>query len=445
LSSQKVKQGYKLVKTLFGKYEEIPDDWEIKKLGQIISKTQLGTGRVGVVGGKGIPLLKMGNLTFGKFNFNKLEKIPLSEVESGESYLLEKNDFIFNTRNSEKLVGKCSVWKDDLPKAIFNNNLMRISFSHEVNNSEYISYFFNSPFGRLSLRRLVDRTTSVAAIYFGQLKILKLFLPKIQEQQRITSILSGIDNLIDSYDKAIEYSTKLKRGLMQQLFTKGIAQKKFKKVKWLFGKEIEIPEKWEIKRTVDIGKDFGDSPFGSLLKSKDYTKKGIPVLQGKNIKNNQFVWKNGIFVSKEKFDSLKRSHCNIGDLVFQKIGTIGVVAIIPKLDSHETYLLSTNMMKMSVKETIMDIKFTYYLFVADKMQKQIQSMARGNVQPIFNFTTLKKLLVVVPPISEQQKIASILNTIDSKITGLKSKKTYIESLKKELMQKLLIGQIRVKV
>ena len=45
---------------------------------------------------------------------------------------------------------------------------------------------------------------------------------------------------------------KLKQGLMQQLVTRGIGHKKFKKVKWLFGKEIEIPKEWNYKKLENL-------------------------------------------------------------------------------------------------------------------------------------------------------------------------------------------------
>ena len=81
---------------------------------------------------------------------------------------------------------------------------------------------------------------------------------------------------------------------------------------------------WRKYKICDIAIDFGDAPFGTALKTKDYTSSGIPVVQGRNIKDNRFEWNHQLYVSNEKFESLKRSHCKEGDLSFPKIGTIGV-------------------------------------------------------------------------------------------------------------------------
>ena len=56
-----------------------------------------------------------------------------------------------------------------------------------------------------------------------------------------------------------------------------------------------------------------------------------------------------------------------------------------------------------------------------------------------------KFKILIPPLNEQQKIASILSNVDSQIYKQQEYKSKLKSLKKGLMQKLLTGQIRVKV
>lgn len=69
----------------------------------------------------------------------------------------------------------------------------------------------------------------------------------------------------------------------------------------------------------------------------------------------------------------------------------------------------------------------------------------GTKMPRTNWSDIRKFIVGVPPIKEQEKISSILNEIDNKIKHMESKKIYLENLKKGIMPKLIIGQIRVKV
>ena len=78
------------------------------------------------------------------------------------------------------------------------------------------------------------------------LRMIKVAVPPLLEQQKIASILSGVDALVEGTRQAADRAEKLKRGLMQTLLTRGIGHTRFRKVPWLFGREIEIPEEWRI-------------------------------------------------------------------------------------------------------------------------------------------------------------------------------------------------------
>lgn len=188
--------------------------------------------------------------------------------------------------------------------------------------------------------------------------------------------------------------------------------------------------KYKIK---DIGKDFGDAPFGSALKTKDYTETGIPMIQGGNIVNQKFKWNHKLYVSKEKFDSLKRSHCRKGDLIFPKIGnrTVGSCAIAKEIDGNDVFLLSTNMMKMSVDTNKADLKYVYYYFCQPKIREYIASIAGGGAQPIFNFSTLKEFEIILPnSVSYQTKVSTILSKYDDLIDNNSRRIQLLESMAK---------------
>jgi len=167
----------------------------------------------------------------------------------------------------------------------------------------------------------------------------------------------------------------------------------------------------------EIAKDFGDAPFGSNLKSKDYTQSGIPVIQGGNIVDQNFEWNNKLYVSEQKFNSLKRSHCRAGDLVFPKIGnrTVSSCTIVPVVEGHQIFLLSTNMMKVSVQPEIANLQYVYYYFCQKHIRQYIVSIAGGGAQPIFNLTTLKNFEIELPPLPIQHKTAGILSAYDDLI------------------------------
>ncbi|MBU2565188.1 MAG: restriction endonuclease subunit S [Candidatus Thermoplasmatota archaeon] len=199
---------------------EIPEEWDVVRLWEVIESTQLGTNGLGSESNEGLPLLKMGNLTKGGFNFDKLEYAKEYDTNLYQDYLLRNGDFLFNTRNTIELVGKTAVWKNQIKNAIFNNNIMRIKFkSNLIDNATWLCFYFNSKEGWRNLKRIVKGTTSVAAIYWKDLKKVKTPLPPLPEQRKIASILSNVDEKIEVERKRKEKLEELKKGLMQVLLT----------------------------------------------------------------------------------------------------------------------------------------------------------------------------------------------------------------------------------
>jgi type I restriction enzyme S subunit len=198
---------------------EIPEEWLIIPFGEICQNTQLGTAKRGLEGEKKVALIKMGNLTFGGLDLSDLEMVGYDGSEL-DQYKLERGDFLFNTRNTPDLVGKTAVWNGGTQEAVFDNNIMRIYFKSEyVASSHMINYFLSSDLGRRWLRMRVHQTTSVAAIYWKQLRKIPIPIPPFDEQKRIINILLLHDAKIENETQKKAQLMKLKKGLMQDLLT----------------------------------------------------------------------------------------------------------------------------------------------------------------------------------------------------------------------------------
>jgi type I restriction enzyme S subunit len=145
----------------------------------------------------------MGNMGRGNILTSKLEYVPES-FPIDEQHRLRSGDVLFNTRNTLELVGKVCVWRDELPVAYYNSNVLRLEFSkQQISSSYFENYALNSHRSVLGLREIATGTTSVAAIYTQDLLGFKVATPTLREQTAIAAALSDADALIASLDALI--------------------------------------------------------------------------------------------------------------------------------------------------------------------------------------------------------------------------------------------------
>ena len=397
----------------------IPEEWEVVKLGDIIKNTQLGINAKSSVNTKGIPLLKMGNLTKGGFDFEKLENIS-NNTENINEYYLKFGDFLFNTRNTPELVGKSAVWKWNDSKIIFNNNIMRINFNQNI-DSFFYGFYFASDTGWKQLKKISKGTTSVGAIYNKDLIKLKVPLPPLTEQQKIAAILTSVDNKIEIIDEQIAKTEMLKKGLMQKLLSEGIGHTEFRE------SEVgRIPKEWEVVRQGDVAKFFN----GRAYKLSEWEEEGTPVIRLQNLTGSGTEY----YYSTMKLP--EHQYVYNGDLIYMWSATFGVY-----IWKGEKAIYHYHIWKVECSNSL-DKMYMYYSL--DKLTEKLKQSSHGATMLHITKSGMEKTLMALPPITEQKQIAKILSTTDDKLDTLRAKKEKYESLKKGLMQKLLTGEVRVK-
>jgi restriction endonuclease S subunit len=196
------------------------DDNSVKvmKLRDLIVNARLGGNYKNSDEESGLPLIKMGNLGRGKIKLKGLQFIPES-IEHDENDLLEKGDLLFNTRNTLELVGKVSIWNNELPKALYNSNILKLSFNKNIiSSNKYMNLIFNSRRGISQLRCFAVGTTSVAAIYQPELMRFKIPVISKEKQDELTKNVDVIDESIDINRNHISYLEKVKVTLINKVF-----------------------------------------------------------------------------------------------------------------------------------------------------------------------------------------------------------------------------------
>lgn len=424
------KPGYKLVRDFFRRPSEIPNNWEYPKFNEVVKvnpPTRIEETK--------IPYIPMDAVDPSKPHFNYFEERNLSDFQSLPKF--QEHDILFASITPSTENGKTCIIENFSRKGIGSSELTVLRPMNKVIPKYLYYYVKNHRIRQFAISQMLGTTGRQRVPDYVFKKDLHFELPSLSEQQKIASILSSVDDLIIILDDLINSTKKLKTGLMQQLFTKGIGHKKFKKVKWLFGKEIEIPEEWEIItiENVTIAHKQG------FYTNQEYSQKGIRLVRITDLQNPSLDYTSMPYVEIDE-KTTKDFRVNLGDFLFARSGTIGRFGIATK---DIPCVFASYIIRFQINPKILLNFYLGYFLQTNFIEKQFNMIKQGSSNININAENIKSMKIIIPSMDEQQKIVNILSIVDSKINDLESKNTSLKKLKKGLMQNLLIGKIRVKV
>jgi len=180
---------------------------------------------------------------------------------------------------------------------------------------------------------------------------------------------------------------------------------------------------------------FIGGPFGSNLKSSDYTANGVRIIQLQNIGDAEFNDNYKIFTSDEKADELLSCNIYPGDIILSKMGDpVGRACLIPNI--HDRYVMCSDGIRLVIDEKSHIKYFIYSLINSIQFRTLVEKTATGSTRKRIGLDDLKNLPMVVPKVREQQKIADCLSSIDELVTAQTQKVEALKAHKKGLMQQL---------
>ena len=277
------------------------------------------------------------------------------------------------------------------------------------------------------------------------LKSVLIAKPNTYEQKKIAEILTTLDEAIEKTDQIIEKSKDAKKGLMQNLLTRGIGHKKFKKT------EIgEIPEEWKVrtfKELLDEGilSEIQDGNHGNEHpKSSDYVPSGVPFIMANNLVDGTVDIRHCKFIRKDQADKLRVGFATSGDVLLSHKGTIGRVAIVPEIKDYIMLTPQVTYYRIGQVNKLSNA-FLRYFMESRGFQEYISKLSKQSTRNYIGISQQKNLFMVLPSLNEQKQIAEILSSVDEEIEKETNRQEQLEFLKKGLMQILLTGKIRVSV
>ena len=390
------------------RFDEFEGDWEKKKLGEVSNfldgrRKPIKSGDRAKMQGE-YPYYGASGIIDYVNNYIFDEELILLG-EDGENIVSRNSPLAF------RVSGKC--WINNHAHVIVPKEGIDIDFlTHNLERINYLIY--NTGTAQPKLNQEVCRS-------------IPSYFASYPEQQKIASFLSSVDEKIQQLTKKKELLEQYKIGVMQQLFS---GQLRFKDENG-----NPYPD-WEEKRLGEIGKTFN----GLTGKTKEDFGEGKPYIQymqifrGSKINPNEFG-----FVKLNENE--KQSRAQFGDAFFttsseipKEIGTASVL-----LDEiEELYLNSFCFGYRPDNLELIVPQFLQFLLRSEVFRRKIIPLAQGSTRYNMSKIELMKLKIDIPHNEEQQKIATYLSRIDTKIESVNNQITQTQTFKKGLLQQLFI-------
>jgi type I restriction enzyme S subunit len=405
------KVGYK--KTKLG---WIPEDWEIQTLKDVCTFKN-GKGHEGIIIENGNYILVNSKFVSTEGEIFKTIDQCLSPLSIGEIVI------VMSDVPNGKAIAKC-FYIDCDDKYSLNQRIGGINALEQV-DSKFLFYRLNRNKYYLRFDDGVNQTN----LRKDEVLACPIPLPPLPEQQKIATILSTWDKAIDKLSDLITEKEALKKGLMQQLLT---GKKRFPgfKDEW---KEVKLGDVIEICSS-------------KRVLQQDWKSEGIPFYRTREVISlaNGEKFRTPIFISLDLFAELKEKYGvpKVGDILATGVGTIGQTYVVKANDKF--YFKDGNVLWFKMNSKI-DSVFLHQQFKTRYIRKQLSDNASITTVATFTIDGARKTRIKLPSIEEQHRIASVLSASDKEIETLNKELNALKEQKRGLMQKLLTGEVRVKI
>ena len=178
---------------MFGDPAANPMEWEVRVLEELCISAQYGTSKKASEHVGGIPILRMGNVTYDGYLDCDSNNLKYAELEDSEieKYALHSGDILFNRTNSTDLVGKTGIW-DGRFEAVPASYFIRLRVDHAVIHPTYVWAYMNSSAVKRRLFEMARGAIGQANINAKELKSMPLPVPPLALQLRYVEICEAM-------------------------------------------------------------------------------------------------------------------------------------------------------------------------------------------------------------------------------------------------------------
>ncbi|OAV71462.1 EcoKI restriction-modification system protein HsdS [Bacteroidales bacterium Barb6] len=177
----------------------------------------------------------------------------------------------------------------------------------------------------------------------------------------------------------------------------------------------------------------------------EYVSKGIPFYRSKEIidKYNNREIQTELYISELRYNEIK-SKFGVpikGDILLTSVGTLGIPYLLK--DNEPFYFKDGNLTWIrNTVNNLIDVNFLYTWLKSNIGKQRLDEVVIGSTQPALTINGLKTIDILLPPLSEQRAIASVLSSLDDKIDLLHRQNTTLEKMAETLFRQWFVEEAK---
>lgn len=431
---------------------EVPKNWCWVKLGGLVNEVKNGTTIKQNKDEIGPKVTRIESVQNNKIDFNRIGYIT-EEEKIKDSDWYEAGDIALSHINSIEHVGKTALIEEDYLPLVHGMNLLRIRLKKELINPKYFAIYTQGYDFKSEVVDRVNRAVNQVSLNQKRLNEIPIAVPPLAEQERIVnrveSLFDKVDKAAGLVDEARDGFEKRRAAILERAFS-GELTRKWREENGVSDQKIvnsssengyNIPESWSWTTVEDVMTVKGGKrlPKGEKLLDENT---GFPYIKAGDLKRGTVLIDNLQYISKDIHEKIKNYYVNSGDVYITIVGAcIGDVGVIPEeLDGAN---LTENAAKLCPNENLNSKFIARYLssnFAQVMLKSDIASATLGKL----SLTKIKKFMVPLPPIEEQDEIVKVLEKIlnnEHNIIDLIELDENISIIKKSILAKAFRGDL----
>jgi type I restriction enzyme S subunit len=407
--------------------------WQSVKLDDIVEFINGGAWNQSEYSENGIPVVRVSDIHEYTIDLSNCKYLPKSLYTKYKKHELLPNDLIICTVGSHptqpnSVVGRPGIVPKSLLGTLLNQNAVCIRAKSKILDQLWLGYFAKSDILKNYILSHARGSASQVRIAIGALKDLELLLPPIATQQKIASILSSYDDVIENNNRRIAILEEMARSLYREWFVK-FRFPGHEVIKMVDSKLGKIPEGWRVVKLFDTASPtYGYAFKSSLFNDKE---EGIPVVRIRDILKNI----SNTFTPEhpKKQDQILKN----GDLL---IGMDGDFHMGKWAGGHA--YLNQRVVKITPKERYSP----YFTFLSmEKSIKELNVSIVGTTVAHLGDSHLKEIQIILPEEKIRLKANAILDLLFKQEINLRVRNQNLKTQRDMLLPKLVSGKINLQI